>query len=48
MDGVIVSVSRQAPMHDAFSWRKGLGMFALRANLSNSGIFDWSFWVIQA
>jgi len=48
MDGVVIDVSRQASVHDAFSGCESVGMFPLWTPLPNSSIFDWSFSVIHA
>ena len=48
MDGVVIDVSRQASVHDAFFGCEGVGMFALWTPLPNSRIFDWSFRVLHA
>ena len=48
MDGVVIDVSRQASVHDAFSGCESVGMFALWTPLPNCSIFDWSFRGVHA
>src|SRR5262245_27501029 len=47
MDHVVIGVSRQASVHDAFSGSKSVGMFALRTPFPNSSIVDWSSWDVH-